>query len=307
MKRLSFTPLTEENKCELVNKIFNGSPEAREIIEGFGDFTEGADIRAAFAEVCGCLAVRIFDMGRYLFPYPFELSERSDIKQAILKIVEYAVFEELPIVFTDVPTEELSVFSDLGFKYIKSVREVPIGFEEVTYRVSLLTECTEISEISSLCSEEIELCALTDEDIPIYAAICRDETVRDIWGYDYREDAPLADDEYFYREAMSEFDRGTAITLGVRLCGELIGEVVFYAFDAMGGADFAFRLLPEHRGRGLGRRLLSMIFEYAELLGLEYLSADVMKKNLASRHIIASEMSLVFEAEKTDRYKKELV
>ena len=80
----------------------------------------------------------------------------------------------------------------------------------------------------------------------------------------------------------AEIERGVSLTFAVRLCGELCGEAVLYAFDGRGGAEFATRLLPEWQGLGLGTESVRAICAAAAEIGLIRLSTKVMKENIAS-------------------------
>ena len=129
------------------------------------------------------------------------------------------------------------------------------------------------------------------------ARLSREETGLEFWGYDYRIDRPDAPDGYFIATALEERAVGVALSLGARLEGELIGEVVFHAYDRKGGADFAFRLLPEYRGRGLGARLYELAVRAARAHGIVRLFGRVMKKNTACLSLIEKRMELVLEDE----------
>ena len=54
------------------------------------------------------------------------------------------------------------------------------------------------------------------------------------------------------------------------------------AFDGMGGAEFAVRLLPAFRGKGLGGEATLAAMEAARHIGLVRLYAKIMKENTAS-------------------------
>ena len=144
---------------------------------------------------------------------------------------------------------------------------------------------------------KLTLDELTLKDEAAYARLSREETGLEFWGYDYRIDRPDAPDGFFIATAIEERAVGVSLTLGARLEGELIGEVVFHAYDRKGGADFAFRLLPEYRGRGLGVRLFDLAVRAARTHGLVRLFGRVMKKNVACLSLIEKRMELVLEDE----------
>ncbi len=309
MKKLSFVTPEDSDTDVLAALSAAERPELREEIEYIKDgFCASADedVEYAFSLIGDCLAVRVFDMGRYLFPYPFALTERADLSDAVEHIVSYCVREELPAVFTDVPEEELSRFFSLGYKDVRVRRERSEEGTEPSFRVSLLTECTELCEVPSLESGRLSIGALRPDDVHEYARICKDTDNIALWGYDYREDMPNAADEDFYNSANSELERGVALTVAIRLDGALIGEAIFYAFDAKGGADFAFRLLPEHRGRGLSRTIVPLIYDCARRIGLQRLSADIMCDNAASCRMASKTMALLSTDGRVNRYTAEL-
>ncbi len=309
MEKLSFIILEDSNKEVLAELLAPERPELREEIEYIKDgfcASEDEDLEYAFALAGDCLAVRVFDMGRYLFPYPFALTDYADLSSAVEQIAHYCVREELPIVFTDVPEEELSRFFSLGYKDVRVRRECTEEDGESSFRVSLLTECTELCEIPSLSSDRLSVGALRPEDIHEYARICKDTENIALWGYDYREDMPNAADEDFYNSANSELERGVALTVAIRLDDAIIGEAIFYAFDAKGGADFAFRLLPEHRGKGLSRTIVPLIYDCARCLGLQRLAADIMCENAASCRMASKTMSLLSSNGRVNRYEVDL-
>ncbi len=321
MNKISFIPLTKENTNTISASLAGENESIAVIIESikqeFSELADNEDIECALSLAGGCLAVRIFDMGRYFFPFPFELDESSDISCAVKSIVYYCMKEEIPTVFTDVPPECISLLAGIGYKHIDIQREGTAG-EDVTYRASLINECMELDNIPEISGDELILSGLEPCDIPDYARICRDESAIALWGYDYREDMPYALDSDFFNTAKSELERGVALSIGVRLksvhqadtqrkaSSKLIGEVIFYAFDAIGGADFAFRLLPEYRGRGLGGELVSLIFDYARKIGLDALMADVMRENAVSCRLLNKYMELLKEEREKRRYIIEL-
>jgi RimJ/RimL family protein N-acetyltransferase len=134
------------------------------------------------------------------------------------------------------------------------------------------------------------LSGLKKKDVAQYARICRDESALEFWGYDYRDDEPFSEDGYFYDCQRRELERGTSVTFGVRYRGNLIGEAALYAFDYRGGAQISFRILPEYRGRGLGRKTLLALFSAAENIGLNTLYATVCNKNIPSTSLISQYM-----------------
>ena len=204
MEKISFIPLTKDNissiAIELAGKHESLVPSIEEIVDGFSCYIDEDDISCAFSLSNGCLAVRIFDMGRYAFPYPLALdTEFSDTPSCLEDVVRYCIIEELPIVFTDVPADEVSAFSELGYKTLEVKRETVLEGDDLSYRVKLLTECSELCEIPTVEGDLLTIDELTEQDISDYANLSRDESSISLWGYDYRNDMPDATDEYFFR------------------------------------------------------------------------------------------------------------
>lgn len=265
---------------------------ALEVIASFAQISD-EDVTVAFSACLDCLLVRIFDMGRYSFVYPIALSDGAGGSAALGSIREYAVKEEIPLVITDIPSECVGELTS-HFRHLSLDAE---DADMSSYRAEVLSEIALLPEIFALDTDRISLTELTDADAAPYAELCRDREVNKYWGYDFREDAGEGVcDGYFIGEAASEYARGTALTLGARLDGELIGDGVFYAFDLSGGAEIGFRLLARWQGRGLGRELLTAMMDYARKIGLVRLSARVKEENLRSVRLLGSVFELIEES-----------
>lgn len=288
---MTFKVITPESVCELSKSLSAElCVDADELVELLESFSfEDSDEEYAVAATDGCAIIRIFDMGRYIFSYPYEFSEDADVAAAIDAISRYAIREELPLVLSDVPKDEIPTLLSLGFKHVELDAE---DGECECYRAKIVSECELLEDIPTVYDGELSLTPLSETDIPVYAEISRETTALRYWGYDYREDAPDASDDYFYMIAERDFLAGISVTLAIRYCGELVGEVQMYAFDRCGGADFALRLLPSARNKGIGKRCLALIFEVAETIGLSKLCCDVKEENKPSIAFVSSAMSL---------------
>lgn len=237
------------------------------------------DCEVKFAISYFCLIARIFDYGRYSFIYPIALSERADENAALLAANEYAMREEIERIFSDVPKESLPIFFE-SFRHLDLDAENADG---ESFRVKIKTECELLDEIYELDFGEISLTTLRGGDTDEYARLCRDKETNEFWGYDYREDCKEdAADSYFSENARMDFARGAAITLALRQGEKFIGELTLYAFDGMGGAELAIRLLPEARGKGFGNAAFYALSQYAKSIGLVRLFAYVDKRNKIS-------------------------
>ena len=271
---LSFKILNEENTEEIIGSFTEGDSEyLREIVESF--LEDEDEVAISFCD--GCLLVRIFD-GEYSFVYPIALTEDADPLSACDKIRLYAIKEEIPLVFLDVPCEELG---SLLCEYRHASVDASDPDRE-SYTVRPLTEAALLEEIPTLDFDTLVLDGLTAADDADYARLSRDDETNRFWGYDYREDNPDPKDGFFREEAEGEFYRGVSMPFAVRVNGRFIGETTLYAFDYRGGCEIGIRILPEHRRKGCAGRILEGIFESARSLGLTELRATVLKENSRS-------------------------
>ena len=256
-------------------------------VASFLEMTEDdPDTGIGISSYAGCLLVRIFDYGRYLFLYPIAMREDASIEEAIDAIRRYAIREELPLVLTDVPREELTM---LFGKY----RHLTLDAEDVeaeSYRVEIHGECEILREIPDASYERVTINSPTPEDIPEIARLARDESVNKYWGYNYLADIGEVADEFFYDSAMRAFNEGVSMSMAVRYEGRYVGEVEYYAFDLLGGAEIAIRLLPEWQGVGLGKETLTLAIKLGRRIGLRRLYATVMEENIPSIKFTSSLM-----------------
>ena len=271
---IKFTEIAENEIKTVAETLFDGSSLAEEIMSSF-DFDD--DISYAVAHFDGCLIVRVFDFGRYLFLYPFELDEDAKIDGAVLKMAEYAMREELDFVLSGVPTEGVNLLLELGFSHLEIDRE-----DEDSYRVWAKNECVLLDEIPKFNYGEIKVSALDSSLEKEYAELCRDEELNRFWGYDYREDAPTQDDSFFLNQANSGFARGASITLALKKDEAFIGSVELFAFDGRGGCEFAIKIARDYQSRGYGTLGTKAAIKAAERIGISRISCDVMKQNTRS-------------------------
>lgn len=293
---LKFDILTPKAKNELTSRLSSGVcfDDVDEIVSSFmPSVADGCEI--GFARVGETLLVRIFDDGEYIFIYPIALAMDADERKALDELRRYAVREEIPLLIYDLPEESVPTL-------------------EAMFRYTAITECEDglIAEVKSelklLCESpfatdgEISLSPLTEEDIPRYADISKNESLNKYWGYDYREDMPKPDDEYFYKAAKRGFDDGVSLSLGVRFNGELIGEGCFWGFDFLGGAEIGFKILPKWQSRGFGGRTLELLIKLGDEMGLLNLYATVKKENLPSCKLLDSKMKRCSEENGVYKY-----
>lgn len=282
---IMFYDLSAESLADISKRLPLPKEDAIEIMQSYLDGGSDAAISGAF----GCLLVRIYDGGEYIFSYPYPLTESADEAGAVEEVALYARREGLPIVFFDVPRESLPVLM-MGFRHA----DVDAEDESAdTYRVTIKSECALIEKAPRVTYGAVTLRELCDDDRDEYARICLDAENNKYWGYDFREDDPSADADFFMNTAKGERAIGTAISFAVISDGVFVGESALYDFDCRGGAEVAIRILPEHQGKGLSGDILRATFEICEKIGLMRLYAEVFSENKPSIAFCSRYMEMI--------------
>lgn len=279
---LSFNIINEHNKDEILDSLLVKMPEAdgeymAEIVESL---LEDGECEYAISSSNGCLLVRIFDE-KYLFIYPVAVEEGADESIAAEHLRKYAVREEIPLIFTDVPKEELSNLLPL-FRHANVDAQDENG---ECFTVKIMSEAALFDRLPTVDYEDIYLDEITECDDGDYARLCKDKDTNSFWGYDYSADEANPEDSYFREMAESEFNRGVAMTFAVRYYGRFAGEATLYAFDLIGGCECGVRILPEYRGEGVATKALFALRSIAERAGLINLCATVDERNEASKKL----------------------
>ena len=233
---------------------------------------------AAFTYGYEILFVRIFDGEKYIFPLPFMLTERADIKRACLELSEYARREMIPFIISDVPREELPVLQEL-FPHIDANCYLE---DDDSFVVKINSECDLLNEWPSVEDGDMVLNRISSDDIDKYAELCADRELNKYWGYDVREDNPDGSKQFYLDVAEREFGDGIAITLGIRFNGDFVGEAVIYDFDYRGSAQIAVRVSPKYHGKGVGTRATKNLIALAKKIGLSSVKAEIINENSAS-------------------------
>lgn len=275
---LSFKLLDENSRDDILRDMVDVMPDLDEeylleIIDSLLD-DEG---EVGLCGACGCLLIRIFD-GEYSFLYPVELTDDADPDTACDEIRLYAMKEEIPLVFTDVPSDSLGSLIS-GYRHASVDASDP---DREAYTLRMHTEAALLDEIPTLDFGEITLDALTEADDGDYARLSKDVETNKFWGYDYTADVESPTDDYFRNEAEAEFSRGVAMSFAVRREGEFVGEATLYAFDYLGGCELGIRILPEHRRGGLAGMIIDGFTDQGARLGLTHIRATVMAENTPS-------------------------
>ena len=302
---ISFLELNADNEKALAIGLSEGREELFdeifEIVSSFSD-SLGEGVEFCFCRFGELLLVRIFDGEDYTFVYPIALSDNADERAALEEIRLYAVREELPLVFCDVPLESLPLIEE-HFRFSEAYAE---DEDDESFRVRVLTELSRAVDIPRVTDGVLTLRHLCEEDIPDYARLSKDSELNKYWGYDYRLDRGEPEDEYFYNVACRALDDGVALSLAVDFEGKFVGEATLWGFDLLGSAELGFRILPEWQGRGFGARSLSLLLELGAELSLKSLRASVMKENLRSEAIVKKKMALYEQNDNVNYYIQEI-
>jgi len=295
---ISFTIINEENKEEILDRLLVKMPEAdgeyaSEIIDSllaYGECEYGVSI------FDGCLLVRVFDE-KYRFIYPVALYDGADESLAAYKLREYAVKEEIPLIYTDVPREALG-------NLIPLFRHLNIDVQDSDgecFTVKVISEASMFEEIPEIEYDGIRLDRLTEVDDSLYAELCKDEKTNEFWGYDYSLDNIDPPDSYFREMTENEFNRGVAMAFAVRVNGAFVGEATLYAFDLLGGCECSIRILPEYRRDGIATKALLALHLVGKRAGLISLCATVDARNEPSKKLCKKCFEKVSKTE--DKYK----
>lgn len=254
--------------------------EIEELLFDYLDMALEDDGEIAVAVSAGCFLIRIYqDENGYSFMCPIPINEEASVIDAAEDIRKYAIKEEIPVVFIDVYEDDLSEVCE-PFRFTE-----PEAMDEdgSTFCVTAYTEADCLEELPTIEGERAILSPLSEDDVLEYARLCRHPEVNKLYGNDYRDDYGTdAPDEEFFLRANSEFYRGTSITLAIRYEGKLAGEAAIFAFDYVGGAKIAIRLLPEFWGNGLGSDALHVMLELAREIDIKRLTTAVKKENIPS-------------------------
>lgn len=289
---ISFSVLNDENIEQIYDKIRLDNPSCDEeyLWEILLSLSEDDRCETAVCAKENCLFIRIFD-DEYLFSYPVALADDADEGRALEEIRAYVIKEEIPLVICDIPAECLG---DIRSRFTK-FEVFAEDDDESSYTLRAFSEISDLSVDFPIISGEISLDMLKASDEREYARLCRDDETNKYWGYNYKDDCKDATDSYFLENAISERERGTAISLAVRYNGEFCGEAILYAFDFRGGAEYAVRLLPEFRGKKIGSTALDLMLDFCHKIGMKRLYTTISKENIASRKAYEKRFTLIEE------------
>ena len=277
--------------------------EIEELLLGYLDMNgEGGEVAVTVSS--GCFLTRIYDEENgYSFICPIPISDEASIYDAAEEIRRYAIKEEIPVVFIDVYQDDLPEVCEP----FRLTEPQAMDDDGEVFFVATCTEAQYLEEPPTIEGERATLSPLSEDDIPEYARLCRHPEVNRLYGNDYRDDygEDTTDDTFFMR-AESEFYQGTGITLAIRHEGRFAGEAAIFAFDYVGGAKVAIRLLPEFWGKGLGSDALCMMLDLAREIDLKRLGTAVKKENTPSIRMTGKYMNYKFDEGDTAVFEAEL-
>ena len=273
----------KKNKKEVL-EIFDkrDRSEAEEYIDSALDF--GYE-EVAVSRYRDMILFRVYDGEYYIFFSPIPLRDDVSEMDGVYAIREYAVKEDIPLFFSDVP--------------IYLLHEMEEYFADIDYTVSEDGESAEVTvnspadlstRIPIIVGDRVTLAEITSDYIEDYAEICSEPTGLKYYGYSYGDEVDDPAPDYFYERQLYDYTVGLAMTFGAYFEGHLIGECVLHRFDLIGGAEISIRLAPEHRRLGFGREILTAIIRHKPMLDIKTLYATVHIDNTPSIGLFSSVM-----------------
>lgn len=260
-----------------ISPIFESADSVCEVEEMLLSYIEDEEAEFAVSVAEGCLIVRIYD-GEYLFLCPIPIGKKPSIMDAAEEIRKYAIKQEIPVTFIDVPEGNLDdITENFRFASMHSMDE-----DGDVYMVKTMTELDCMKKLPNLVGERVSLTPIYEEYIADYGRLCRSSEVNRLFGYDYKEDFDDPDDRLFYDIMDREKDAGLALSMAIIHNGKFAGEASVFAFDYVGGARIAIRLLPEFWGCGIGSESLDLTIKLAREMDLRRIYTDVKLENTAS-------------------------
>lgn len=276
----------EREKIEKTLAEIIGKSEAKNLLD---DYDSPEECKLLFEISGNCLLVRVFEEEKgYYFLYPVTLTESADVALALTEISAYCVSQEIPEVISEVQVCDLpAVLRGVLHADVDS-----IDGEGLYFAVSVKTEAMLLEDLPEHMYEDIYLCepceAYAEELLRLY----RDKKNNRFWGYDLADDIKDFCIEDILSNQRDEFARSASLTWAVTVLSDegenvCVGEAVIYAFDGRGGAEAAFRVLPEWQGRGYGRKILLAEAELAGKIGLRRLICRAARENVAATRTIS--------------------
>ena len=272
-------------------------PDSEECAYILSELLSIPEIEIAYCVVDGALVVRMCDNGEYVFDYPYCFGD-ADVRAVLREVSVYARREMIPLVFTNVPREELDMVAGVFPRITAQAFEEDID----SFVVRVENEISTLDEFPSIDIDGISLRCIEESDASFYAALCMDESVNKYWGYDYKEDNSNPETDYFYNVAIGEFEAGVALTLGIYDADKLVGECVMYDFDYFGSCEIGVRLFENEQSKGYAGKAIRGLFELGTTLGLNKVVTRVMSVNTPAIRFVEKYMTPVGNTENTKIY-----
>ncbi len=293
---MNFTVL--EKRQSLFGELFYGLSEderreAEYILESLCDMSDEEGCEVALALYDKILVIRIFDGGRYVFPFPVPLSDDVDtdmMKAALLRLADYTVRELIPLYMTDVDRDNLGLVTDLFGRVSAAVYED----DEDLFTLEVENECPR-EPIGRVGLGEVYLDEIRDEDAGEYLALAFDKETSRLYGYDLKADIESIDAEGHLELMRGERAAGVSLSLGIYVSEGFVGEATLFGFNYRGVAEVAIRIIPSERKKGYGTRALALLVELAKKIGLKEIKTWVKKENLPSIKMTEKHMRPVTE------------
>lgn len=286
---ISFEVVNEKNKAEFLKML---PPDTRKEAEEYAaEALECGYDEVALCYYEGMLLIRVYDGENYLFISPIPLRDGASEEEGIEKIREYAVKEDIPLFLSDVPIYLLDFVRD----YFADV-DYTVDEESEAFDATVNSPADMCVRIPTIDTPRLTLAEITSDLKEDYFHLCTEKSGQKYYGYSYADDTECPTPDYFYERQLYDYTAGLAITLGAYYEGELIGECVLHHFDLLGGAEISIKLLPEFRGLGLGREILTAVIRHKRMLDIKTLYATVHIENTPSIRLFSSLM---------DEYKSE--
>ena len=140
----------------------------------------------------------------------------------------------------------------------------------------------------SIKTERLAVTDIFEEDKALYAKLYTDEELNRFYGYDYRKDLGenKPDGDYFFGFMNALKAKKEEYSLAVRLCGKIIGEIVFYNFGFIGEAEIGFRFFKEYQGKGYAAESVKAAIDYAFKRGFKKITCRHFKENARSEKLV---------------------
>ena len=156
------------------------------------------------------------------------------------------------------------------------------------YILKVYTLFNKIDKDLCIATERLTITPIKKKDADTYYVLYLDDELNKYWGYDYREDLSGTPDKNYFFEFQKRLKKNREeFSFAVRLSGKMIGELVLYNFDHLGGAEMGFRFFTEYQNQGYAFESATALKDYVfNVLGAKSLRSRCFKKNSSSCKLI---------------------